>query len=86
MELNPNAIKFTNPSYDTAIIGTTQDGNLVYDYEKIVIHLVETETMSEEDAIEFIEYNVLGVLLNIPIENRPIILYQTDNDIIREFL
>ena len=84
--MNPNAIKFTNPSYDTAIIGVTQDGNLVYGYEKMITHLVETETMSEEEAIEFIEYNVLDILPNIPTENRPIILYQTDNDIIREFL
>ena len=79
MELNPNAIKFTNPSYDTTIIGTTQDGNLVYDYEKMVTYLVETEAMSEEEAIDFIGYNTLGVLLNIPIENRPIILYQVED-------
>lgn len=86
MELNSNAIKFTNPSYDNAIIGITQDGNLVYDYEKMITYLVETEAMSEEEAIDFIGYNTLDILPNIPIENRPIILYQTDNDIIREFL
>lgn len=84
MELSPNAIKFTNPSYDTAIIGTTQDGNLVYDYEKMITCLLED--MSEEEAIDFIGYNTLEILPTIPIENRPTILYQTDNDIIRECL
>ena len=82
--MNPNAIKFTNPSYDTAIIGITQDGNLIYDYNKMITHLLDC--MPTEDAIDFIEYNTLGILPTIPIENRPIILYQTDNDIIREFL
>ena len=86
MEFNPNAIKFTNPSYDTAIVGTTWEGNLVYDYDKMITYLVENEDISEEEAIDFIDYNTFGILPTIPIENRPVILYQTDNDIIREFL
>ena len=84
MNLNPNAIKFTNPSYDTAIIGITQDGNLIYDYEKMIEYLLDC--MSEEEAIDFIEYNTLGILPTIPIENRPVILYNVDNCIIKEFL
>ena len=79
MELNPNAIKFKNPSYDTAIIGTTQDGNLVYNYEKMIEYLLDC--MSEEEAIDFIEYNTLGILPTIPVENRPIIIYNIDENI-----
>ena len=82
--MNPNAIKFTNPPYNTAIIGITQDGNLIYDYEKMITCLLED--MSEEEAIDFIEYNTLGILPTIPIENRPVILYNVDNCIIKEFL
>ena len=81
---NPNAIKFTNPSYNIAIIGITQDGNLIYDYEKMIEYLLDC--MSEEEAIDFIEYNTLGILPTIPIENRPVILYNVDNCIIKEFL
>lgn len=86
MELNPNAIKFTSPSYDTAIIGTTWEGNLVYDYDKMLIYLVENEDMSEEEAIDFIDYNTFGILPTIPIENRPIILYSVNENIIKEFI
>lgn len=76
MSLNPNAIKFTNPSYGTAIIGVTQDGNLIYDYEKMISYL--SDCMPEEDAIDFIEYNTLSILPTIPIKNRPVILYQVE--------
>ena len=82
--MNPNAIKFTNPSYNTAIIGITQDGNLIYDYEKMITCLLED--MSEEEAIDFIEYNTLGILPTIPVENRPVILYNIDENIIKEFI
>ena len=82
--MNPNAIKFTNPSYNTAIVGTTWEGNLVYDYDKMVEYLLDC--MSEEEAIDFIEYNTLGILPTIPIENRPVILYNVDENIIKEFL
>lgn len=84
--MNPNAIKFTNPSYDTAIVGTAWEGNLVYDYDKMITHLVENENMNEEEAIDFIGYNTFGILPTIPIENRPVILYNVDNCIIKEFL
>ena len=80
MNLNPNTIKFTNPSYDTAIIGTTQDGNLIYSYEKMIEYLLDC--MSEEEAIDFIEYNTLGILPTIPVESRPIILYNIDENIL----
>ena len=80
MELNPNAIKFTNPSYDTAIVGITQDGNLIYNYEKMVECLLDC-VADEEEAIDFIEYNTLGILPTIPVENRPIIIYNIDENI-----
>ena len=82
MELNPNAIKFTNPSYDTAIIGITQDGNLIYNYDKMVEYLLDC--MSEEEAIDFIDYNTFGILPTIPIENRPVILYNIDDNTLKD--
>lgn len=81
MELNPNAIKFTNPSYDDAIIGITQDGNLIYNYEKMVEYLLDC-VADEEEAIDFIEYNTLGILSTIPVGNRPVILYNIDENIL----
>ncbi len=34
----------------------------MYDYDKMVEYLVETDNMSEEDAMEFIDYNTIRSL------------------------
>lgn len=67
-----DAIVFENPSYDDAIIGVT-DGRVVYDFDKMVECLVNDEDMSEEEAIEFIEYNTIRALPYI--ENAPIVMF-----------
>jgi hypothetical protein len=44
--------------YDKAIIGLTDNGELVYSKEWMVKLLIDSDTnMSEEDAWEFLEYN-----------------------------
>lgn len=48
---------FNNPSYDTAFLGISSDNRAIYDFDKMVEYLVTTDGMSEEEAIEFIEYN-----------------------------
>ncbi len=67
-----DAVVFENPSYDDAIIGVT-DGRVVYDFDKMVECLVNDEDMSEEEAIEFIEYNTIRALPYI--ENAPIVMF-----------
>lgn len=42
-------IVFESPEYDDAIIGTTHDGRVVYDFEKMCDCLVK-EGMTEEEA------------------------------------
>lgn len=49
-------------SYDDALIGVTEDGRAVYDFDKMVAWLVETEGLTELDAIEWIEYNTIRAL------------------------
>lgn len=53
---------FTDFSYDDALIGVTHDNRAVYDFDKMVQWLVETEGFSEEEAIEWIEYNTVRAL------------------------
>ena len=48
---------FENPDYVSAIVGITEEGRVVYSWEKMITHLVETDGMTEEDAIDFISYN-----------------------------
>lgn len=52
-----DVIIFSDPSYDTALIGVTIDNEAVYDYEKMVEYLVDFENMTYEEAADFISYN-----------------------------
>ncbi len=52
----------TDFSYDDALIGVTDDGRAVYDYDLMVEWLMDTEGWSEEDAIDWIDYNTIRAL------------------------
>ena len=52
-----DVIVFCEPSYDTCLIGITDDYNAVYDYDLMIEWLIEYEGMSEEEAADFISYN-----------------------------
>lgn len=66
-----SVLLFESPSYDTAFVGITEDGRAVYEYEKMVKHLVETDNMTDEEAEEFIQYNTIRSLPYY--ENSPIV-------------
>lgn len=53
---------FDDPAFDKSIIGITDEGRLVYDYEKMVDELAEEDGISREEAQEFIDYNTMRVL------------------------
>lgn len=69
-----NAKVFENPDYTSAVVGVDEDGRVVYSYEKMVKHLVKKDKMTEEEAMEFIDYNTIRAL---PYEGkkRPIVVY-----------
>ena len=52
----------TDFSYDTALIGVTHGNRAVYDYEKMVEWLISTEGFTDEEAIEWIDYNTLRAI------------------------
>ncbi len=64
----------TDFSYDDALIGVTDDNRAVYDYEKMVQWLVETEGWTYEEAAEWIDYNTIRALPYFG-EDAPIIMY-----------
>lgn len=68
-----DAIVFDSPSYDKAIIGVSDDGRVIYDYEMMIQCLMEDEDMSELDAADFISYNSIRAAAYIP--NGPIVMY-----------
>lgn len=63
-----------NPDYEDAIVGISQDHRLIYDYNLMVKSLMKEDNMTEEDAIDFIEYNTIRALpyMGIP----PIIMHE----------
>lgn len=69
-----DVVLFTNFSYDDALIGVSQDNRAIYDYEKMVIWLRETEGWSDEDAREWIDYNTIRSLPYAG-DNAPIVVY-----------
>ena len=56
--LSDDAIRFDG--LDGAIVGHDHNGHFVYDYDLMVKIFVD-EGMSEDEAAEWVEYNVVGV-------------------------
>jgi len=54
-----NSIIFDSPSFDNSIIGISSDDNLIYDYFLMIEELCEDENMSQDEAMDFIDYNTL---------------------------
>lgn len=52
-----DAVVFENPDYDSAIIGITNTDQVVYDYDKMVEHLMVNDNMEQLEAMEFIDFN-----------------------------
>lgn len=74
-----NGIKYLKDySYDTAVVGVSDDNRVIYDYDKMVNWLIETENMTLDDAIEWIDYNTIRALSYFG-EGSPIIMFPIIN-------
>ena len=69
-----NFIIFENPDYDSAIIGITENNQVVYNYEKMIEYLIQEDDMDYEEAVDFISYNTIRSLPYAG-EGAPIIMY-----------
>jgi hypothetical protein len=49
---------------DDALVGVSDCGRLIYDYNKTVKIFMNRDGMTTEEAIEWIDYNVMGVQCN----------------------
>lgn len=67
------AIIFENPDYAYAFAGVSEDGRAIYSYPAMISSLI-AEGMTEEEAVEFIDYNTLRAIPYLG-EKAPIILY-----------
>lgn len=79
LENGYDGVKYlTNYSYDGALIGVTDDGRAVYDYELMVEWLMDTEGWSYEDAAEWVSYNTLRALPYMG-EDAPIVINRLED-------
>ena len=54
---------FNCPSYDGAIVGYTEEGAVVYDFELMVEeYLSENHNTTRDEAIDFINYNTIRTI------------------------
>lgn len=67
-----DAVVFDKPDYDDAIVGVTDEGRVIYDFDLMVQCLVD-QGMTEMEAVEWIEYNTIRALPYAG-ENPPIIM------------
>ena len=70
-------IIFENPDYASAFIGLSSDDRAIYDYERMVEHLMTEEGMDEEEARDFISYNTLRSLPYIT--KGPVVIHPIDS-------
>lgn len=64
----------TGYSYDDALIGVTEDGRAVYNYEIMIEWLMKKEGWTDNEAVEWIDYNVIRALPYMG-KTSPIIMY-----------
>lgn len=75
---NPDML-FAN-GFDDAFIGHATYFNralAVYDYRLCIKVLMERDGMTDQEAIEYMDYNVLSAFVG---ENTPLFLFRTEDD------
>ena len=65
---------FESPDFLSAIMGITEDGRLIYSYQRMVASLIAEDHIDEDEAIEFIDYNTIRTIPYMG-EKAPIIMY-----------
>ena len=73
-----DVIIFSDYSYDDALIGVSTDGQAIYDYDKMIAWLVDTQGFTYEEAYDWVQYNTIRSLDYM--ENGPIIMYALEEE------
>lgn len=70
-----DSVVFENPDFADAVVGISEEGRVIYDYDKMVESLMAEDCISDEEAVDFIEYNTIRAIPYMG-EKKPIILYR----------
>jgi hypothetical protein len=75
-EINPDAIVLEPRStFNRAIIGIDADHRIVYSSNKIIRAFMDEDGMTEEESVEYFEFNTLGTILPMDNPNKPLFVY-----------
>ena len=75
LEYGYEGVKYlVDEGYDDALIGVSEDGRAIYDFDKMVEWLMTKYDWSETESIEWIEYNTIRALPYFG-DKAPIIMY-----------
>lgn len=58
-ELSPEALVFDNPSFDSAIIGISCEGAVIYSLDLMCEEFARVNECDYMEALEYIEYNTI---------------------------
>lgn len=73
----PETVVLTGPDYASAVVGISGDERLIYDYQLMVQWFMDANKATEDEAIDFIEYNTIRSLPYMG-EKAPIILHKLE--------
>ena len=72
---NPEEINlFKNEDYDSALIGVSEDGRAIYDFDLMVEDLMNKYGWSDIEAVEWIEVNTFRAMPYFT--DTPIVMYR----------
>ena len=75
-EVNPEAIILEPRStFNRAIIGSDVDNRIVYSSNKIIRAFMDEDGMTEQEALEYFEFNTLGTIQPMDNPNKPLFVY-----------
>ena len=72
-----DVVIFKDEGYDDALIGISEDGRAIYDFDLMVEWLMKVDGITSEEAIEWIEYNTIRSL-SYAGPGAPIIMYRIE--------
>lgn len=70
-----DVIIFKDFSYDSALVGVSDDNRAIYDFDLMIEWLMWAEDFEEDEAVEWIEVNTLRALPYMG-DKAPIIMYK----------
>ena len=72
-----NLVVFDNPDFDDAIVGVSHDDRVIYDYNKMVQHIMREWSVDTEEAQDFISYNTIRSLSYVG-GDAPIVMFDIE--------